>query len=253
MNPTSFLSGIPQGLRDPLITEYNEVLQRYLEGRWTAAELSGGKFSEIVYTILDGHAKGVYSAGPSKPPQFVDACRSLEKNTHVPRSFQILIPRILPALYEVRNNRNVGHVGGDVNPNAMDSLFVVSTCSWVMGELVRVFHNVNIADAQKMVDLITGRKVPLIFDTGHAKRVLRPAMKLSDQIILLVGSSSAPTNVSDLVSWIEHKDGRHYIKKVLGSLHKARLVEYSKAHDTVMILPPGVLHMEKIISAEKIR
>src|SRR3979411_1915836 len=66
---------------------------------------SGGKFCEIVFTILDGHAKSTYPTSPAKPKRFVDDCRKLENNSHVPRSFQILIPRLLPALYEVRNNR----------------------------------------------------------------------------------------------------------------------------------------------------
>ena len=35
------------------------------------------------------------------------------------------------------NNRNVGHVGGDVDPNHMDATGVLAQCNWVMGELVR--------------------------------------------------------------------------------------------------------------------
>src|SRR5258707_12835883 len=73
-------------------------------------------------------------------------------NIHVPRSFQILIPRLLPALFEVRNNRGVGHAGGDVDPNHMDAVFVLSSCNWVMAELVRVFHDVSVAEAQTFVD-----------------------------------------------------------------------------------------------------
>ena len=89
------LSSIPVGLRDPLIAEYQGIVQNFLEQRWLPSELRGGRFSEIVYTILDGQAKTKYSTAPNKPPNFVEACRKLEKNNqpHVPRSFQILIPR----------------------------------------------------------------------------------------------------------------------------------------------------------------
>jgi hypothetical protein len=119
--PTAALAAIPNGLRLPLLSEYQSIAQNYAEHRWSPAELSAGIFCEIVYTILDGHAKGSYPAHPSKPADFVGACRKLEQNIHVPRSFQILIPRLLPALYEVRNNRGVGHTGGDVDPNHMDA------------------------------------------------------------------------------------------------------------------------------------
>src|SRR5438876_6301495 len=102
------LSAIPTGLREPLFSEFNSLIQNYLESRWRPSELSAGLFCEIVFTILTGYAAGRFPPKPSKPRDFVAACRALENNTKVPRSFRILIPRILPALYEVRNNRGVG-------------------------------------------------------------------------------------------------------------------------------------------------
>jgi hypothetical protein len=119
MITTQALAAIPNGLCEPLIAEYQSIVQNYSEHRWSPSELSGGKFCEIVFTILDGHAKGTYAASPSKPSDFVGDCRKLEQNKHVPRSFQILIPRLLPALFELRNNRGVGHAGGDVDSNHM--------------------------------------------------------------------------------------------------------------------------------------
>jgi hypothetical protein len=98
INSTSLLSSIPAGLSTPLLSEYRHIVQNHMEHRWSPAELSGGKLCEIVYTVLDGHANGTYPAPPSKPGNFVPACRALESNSHVPRSFQILIPRLLPAL-----------------------------------------------------------------------------------------------------------------------------------------------------------
>ncbi len=106
------LSAIPPGLRNPLLEEYCTIVQNFLEQRWLPTELYGGRFAEAAYTILDGQAKKSYASAPVKPANFVDACRALEKNklAHVPHSFQILIPRMLPVLYDVRNNRNVGRV-----------------------------------------------------------------------------------------------------------------------------------------------
>jgi len=138
MITTQALATIPNGLREPLIAEYQSIVQNYSEHRWSPSELSGGKFCEIVFTILDGHAKGTYAASPSKPGDFVGACRKLEQYKHVPRSFQVLIPRLLPALFELRNNRGVGHAGGDVDPNHMDATLALTSCNWVLCELVGV-------------------------------------------------------------------------------------------------------------------
>ena len=98
VDPARALASIPADLRGPLLAEYKSVVQNYMERRWSPAEISGGKFCEVVYTILDGYGKGVYASGPSKPRDFLTACRNLEGNAHVPRSFQILIQPGIPGV-----------------------------------------------------------------------------------------------------------------------------------------------------------
>jgi hypothetical protein len=250
MNLKSILQNIPDGLKIPLITEYNNIVQHYMERRWTASELSGGKFCEIVYSILDGYAKGAYASAPFKPSNFVDACKKLENNSSVGRSFQILIPRMLPPLYEIRNNRNVGHVGGDVDPNLMDSNAVIGMCGWILGEIIRVVHNTSIREAQKIVDSITERKIPLVWETDKAKRILRPSLPLKDQILLLVSSSSLKTKTEDLLSWIEYSNKGYFLKS-LRQLHRARLIELSTDEKEIELLPPGIIYIEQVIGKLK--
>src|ERR1700722_12416139 len=102
-------------LRNELLTSYQEIMLNYVEQRWEPAELNGGKFCEVVYSIIHGAIKGSWPAKASKPVNMVRECRALE---NVPpdaarvgdRSLRILIPRVLPVLYEVRNNRGVGRM-----------------------------------------------------------------------------------------------------------------------------------------------
>jgi hypothetical protein len=247
IDASKVLSAIPPGLRDPLISEYRAIVQNFLEQRWLPSELSGGRFSEIVYTILDGHAKKAYAAAPYKPSNFVETCRKLESNTHVPRSFQILIPRMLPALYEIRNNRSVGHVGGDVDPNHMDSVAVLSLCNWIMAELVRVFHGLAVAEAQKVVDALAEVRIPIIWsDGGGVKRVLRPELKLQEQLLLLIATSVPEVASKELVVWLEYKDTK-YVMRTIRRLHAQRFVEFTEKTDKVRILPPGTKFLQELI------
>lgn len=244
---TSALATIPIGLRDPLLGEYDSIVQNYMERRWSPAELSGGKFCEIVYTILQGHAKGTYSAKPAKPANFVDACKKLETNSGEPRSFQILIPRLLPALYEIRNNRGVGHVGGDVDPNHMDALAVLSMSNWIMAELVRVLHSVHVDEAQALVDNLVERRVPIVWKGGNMKRVLDPSMPLKDQILVLLASTTGQVAVSDLLLWTDTKN-KTYFLKLLRQLHRKRNIEVSSDEATTHLLPPGSAIVEKLVA-----
>jgi hypothetical protein len=234
----SVLDAIPAGLRLPLLAEYRSIIQNYSEHRWGPSELSGGKFCEIVYNILDGQAKKTYIGAPHKPPDFVGACRALECNSNAPRSFQILIPRLLPALFEVRNNRGVGHAGGDVDSNHMDATFVITSANWVMSELVRYFHNVSTSIAQSLVDNLVERRIPLIWEGEDMRRVLDPQMKLQDQIIVLLATSTGQQTVSDLYRWTGYNN-RQYFLKLLRNFHGERCLELSKDEILVQILPPG--------------
>jgi len=246
---SSALSAIPPGLRTPLIAEYQSIVQNFLEHRWLPSELSGGRFSEIVYTILAGHAAGRYASAATKPSNFKAACAALESNSHVPRSFQILIPRLLPALYEIRNNRNVGHVGGDVDPNHMDSAAVLAMCNWVMCELVRVYHNLATTDAQKVVDSLAEMRIPVIWSDGNVKRVLQPTLKLPQQLLLLIATSVPDVSAQELLAWTEHENKQHFMKTVR-ALHKKRWIEFAESTERAKILPPGTKEVERIVRAK---
>lgn len=244
IHPNQALSAIPDGLREPLIEEYNNIIRHYLERHWTPSELSGGKFSEIVYTILKGFSSGTYDSTPSKPKNMVDACKRLESITSVPRSFQILIPRMLPALYEIRNNRNVGHVGGDVDPNHMDATAVLSITSWIMAELVRVFHSLDTNEAQKLVDSLVSYKIPLIWESGDIKRILNPKIRLKEQILVFLVSTSEEVSTDKLLIWTESKNKKHF-DSTLKALHKNRYIELNTKEGKVQILPPGTIFIRE--------
>lgn len=244
---SSALAAIPSGLREPLLQEYDSIVQNYMERRWSPSELSGGKFCEVVYTILQGHATGTYPTKPTKPTNFVEACRKLESNAGEPRSFQILIPRMLPALYEIRNNRGVGHVGGDVDPNHMDALSVLSMSNWIVAELVRVLHAVSVNDAQALVDDLVERRLPLVWQGQDVKRVLDPSMQLKDQILVLLASTTGKVAVADLLRWTDTKN-KFYFLKLLRGMHKQRQIELSIDETTTYLLPPGSTMVEELVA-----
>jgi hypothetical protein len=246
----SLLAALPSGLRDPLFSEYDSLLFSYLESRWGPAELSAGKLCEIVYTILAGFASGSYPQKPGKPKDFVSACRALESNTHAPRSFQILIPRLLPGLYEVRNNRGVGHVGGDVDPNAMDAAFVVASARWILAELIRVLHSVSIEEAQKAVDELSQITSPLVWSQQNVRRVLDCNLSLKEQILLLVASSPGGSTYADLKSWIE-PENESYFLRTIRTLHKNRVLEFTKGSGHVGLLPTGSRAVAHILTRKK--
>ena len=100
---------IPPSLRNELKDKFIEIVKNYNERRWESSELNGGKFCEVTYTILDGFVKQKYAQNASKPQNMEQSCRNLA-NYRVADSVRLSIPRVIVALYEVRNRRGVGHV-----------------------------------------------------------------------------------------------------------------------------------------------
>jgi hypothetical protein len=243
---SALLASLPSGLRDPLLAEYRGIVTAYTESRWKLTALDAGRFCEVVYTILDGALSGNFAASPQKPARFPDACRALESRPSVAigdRSLRILIPRVLPALYEVRNNRDVGHVGGDVTANKMDAQFVRDAATWVLAELVRIFHALPVADAQASVDALVERTHPLVWVHDGKRRVLDASMSTKDKVLVLLYGMPAGAAITDLQAWTKYKV--NFRRQVLEPLGIALLIECNSAWTHAVITPLGVQRVER--------
>lgn len=244
----NLLGIIPQSLRDELLNAYNLIVTNFREGRWEPSELNGGKLCEVVYTILRGYIDGTYPTKSSKPGNMVDACHLLEQApSRFPRSVRIQIPRMLIALYEVRNNRGVGHVGGDVNPNKMDATCVLYLSKWIIAELIRIFHNVDTDTAEAANDVLIERILPVVWKIDDKFRILDTTTTMKEKTLLLLYQSSIHLREQSLFSWVEHSSASNYRRDVLRPLHQQKLIEYDEDKKIVYLSPKGIEFVEKNI------
>jgi hypothetical protein len=245
------LGGVPGHLRDELFRALNEVLQNYHERRWEPSELNGGKLCEVVYTILRGHVDGRFPAKASKPSNMVDACKALEHSnaTRFSRSMRVQLPRMLVALYEVRNNRGVGHVGGDVDPNCMDATAVLAMSKWIVAELIRVFHSVPVDEAQRLVDSLVERTLPIIWKVGNTLRVLKPSMSTRDKVLAFLYHANNWIPEDQLREWAEYSNPSMF-RDILQKCHKEKLLEYDIKARQATLSPAGVRDVETRIPLE---
>lgn len=238
---------LPSGLRDDLLNAYNEIVKNYAERRWEPAELNGGKLCEAAYTIVRGLADGSFEPRSNKPRNMVDACKDMEKESAQPRSVKIQIPRMIVALYEIRNNRGVGHAGGDVDPNDMDATAVLYMSKWLVAELVRVLHTLTTNEATQIVEALIERQIALVWSSGDKKRVLKPGLSWKKNTLLLLLSETGEVAEADLLRWIEHTALAVYRRDVLRPGHKERMWEFDETAGTIRLLPPGIEAAEQIV------
>ncbi|MEZ6162925.1 MAG: hypothetical protein R3B67_00640 [Phycisphaerales bacterium] len=237
------LAGIPDGLRDELVQEYNSLFSSYVKGSWKYSSLDAGRFCEVAYSVLVGAVTGDYPESASKPKDMVAACRLLENNAKLDvgdRSLRILLPRAIPAVYEIRNNRNVGHVGGDVAPNKIDATYTLESCRYILAELVRVFHNCDIQEAQDAVDSLADRPTPLVWEMGDVVRVLSTEMTHKDKALVLLHHAGRWIKTSELAKWGKYKLLPQYRSRILKPLDREMLIEFDSDKDLAHITPIGI-------------
>jgi hypothetical protein len=245
-------STLPATLRDDLLKAFNEIVKNYRERRWEPSELNGGKLCEAVFTVAKGWLEGgQYPARAEKPNRFPQRCWALEQEyQHVPnsRSARVLIPRVMIGLYDIRNNRGVGHAGAEVDPNHMDATVVLYQAKWLMAELVRLLHMLTIEAATTIVDGLIEREVAWVWRLGDKKRVLRTGMTWRQQTLVLLLTEPGEVAEIDLFRWLEHSNPAILRRDVLRPLHKERQIEYDTISRTVRLLPPGVTAAEALVT-----
>jgi hypothetical protein len=240
------LKVLPNGLRDPLVDEFEQALAAYRASDWEKVGLKAGKFCEIAYCICAGHVAGTFPSSASKPSDFKTSCLSLETHNKAKgRSLCIQIPRVLLGLYELRNNRAIGHVSGEVSPNHMDGEFFLRGMKWVLAEFVRFFSQLPLDDSHALVESVTVNTLHVVWSSGDIRRILEPAKTASQKVLILLYAENKAINVVKLQSWVEYKNSTEFKRKVLKDLHKNALIHFDEAKGLIEILPPGQAMVEK--------
>ena len=250
---TNALGKMPARYRKRLIQRYREIKSAFLDGQFDACGLRSGKFCEVLVRFLQYHLSGSSTPFGKKLDNFTIECSRLEQHPHTsgPESFRLLIPRAMNYLYTMRNKRGIGHEAGRLDVNEVDARTCVQLTDWCMCELIRKLHNLPIEDAQDIIDTLTSRQVPEVWEGLGKKRVLSKGLtKKQETLLLLYSDSHTSVLTEDLCSWVEYSSLSDFRRHVLAKLHATRLIEYDRDSDSVTILPPGIEEVETIILAK---
>jgi len=242
------LANIPSTFRSRLIQAYLDLKKNHAEGRHDAAGLAAGKLCEVVLRLLQKKVHGSSTPFGTKIKNYADECNRLinAPATAGNESERVVVPRALVFLYTMRNKRGIGHVGGDVDANAIDSASMTRTADWIMCELIRINHGLSLEEAQDIVDALAIRELPTIWEVAGKKRVLKEGLTAKDEALLLLYScQDSAVLLEDLCDWVEYCNPTMFKSKVIRGLHKQRLLEFDEDSESVILSPKGVDYVEK--------
>lgn len=244
------LAALPTELRARIVKSYSDLKTRSLEAQFDAVGVRAGRFAEVMLRILQHLLTGTYTPLSANLTNFKGECEKLEK---VPAAagaegLRVLMPRALCFLYTLRNKRDFGHAGGEVDANEIDATTSTRVADWCLSELIRVIHKIPIEDAQSLCDAIAERTLPKIWNVLGRKRILDTSLSYSEQVLLLLYSElDKGVATEDLFQWSEHPHSSNFRRDVLSKLHAARHIEWDRDTDMAVISPLGIEIIEKTL------
>ena len=120
-----------------VLNSYEGLIQKHRAGDWEAALTRAGKFVEHIFRSLEFIRTGTSPAEIKSPAA---TAKQLENDTNLPEAIRLLIPRIaLAMIYDVRSKRGAVHVK-EIDPRGIDVDLAAKAASWIIAELIRLFH-----------------------------------------------------------------------------------------------------------------
>lgn len=253
------LSNVEKKFRDRITTSYKEIKSRYSKALYNSeydtAGLSAGKFCESVLRFLQHDLTATFIPFGTHIRNFNDECLKLINlpKTIGNESLRIIIPRAILFLYTLRGKRGIGHVGGDIEANKIDTETIVRITDWTVCELIRIYHNLSLEEAQAIIDSISEKTLPEVWEIAGKKRVLAPDLDFKQKTLLLLYQSAENFEfIEDLYSWVEYSSLSMFKSAVVKPLHNKKLIEYDQETSIVHLSPLGISYVEKNILSKTI-
>jgi hypothetical protein len=236
-------------LLDKLFESYQCLSEHYYLGRYRPCSLEGGRFAEVALRMIQQALTGTYIPLGTHITNFTNEVMKLEQadKTKFKESLRIQIPRTLQVIFDIRNKRDIGHAGGDVDANFSDSTLSLTCCNWVMTEFLRIYYTSDIKTAQELTNSLVKVRIPLIQDFNGFLKILKPDLKVPDKVLsLLYYRGTEGATIKDLNGWLSNRVLLGHLNVTLDRLEHEKAYIYRNG-DSCFITDTGRKYVEENI------
>lgn len=225
-----------------LLDAYQKMARERRVGGFDECLTQAGKFVEHTLRAIEFIRSG---SAPTEIKWPAEIIRAIEKDATLPASLRLLIPRVAYGMiYEIRSKRGAVHVK-EIDPREIDASLCVQAASWVLAELLRLYHvGSETAVAEAMAALMRV-EMPLIEILG-GEVVVTANVACPTELLLLIGRS-APDGIARRALGMATKKSAPTVTKALRRLANDRLV-HKAADGAFHITGPGEQYLAKAIS-----
>ena len=179
--------GIDKSIVDRLINEYSILKHEYLLGDNEKVVLHAAKFADIALALIKNKETGnIIDINNIHFDRLFNEILNYPKTTPEQAILTLAIPRVAVSIQTLRNKTNVAH-NKTIDPCFLDSYYCVSSCDWILSELVMILYTSDPHEAKELIDSFVKKKMPLIEEfEEQAVVVLKKKVTLFNEILLLM-------------------------------------------------------------------
>ncbi|WP_228924998.1 hypothetical protein [Streptomyces sp. DH7] len=188
-----------------LLAAYELAKRNYYLGGHRLSAVEAGRFCEAAYRILESRTSGTFTPlGANLDTEKVSRRLLSYSGAEHPKSVRVHVPRALRVVYDIRNSRDAAHLADGVDSHLQDATLVVGVLDWVLAEFVRL-GGTSPEDTRKLIEGLVTRKIPVVQEFGTFQKVLRPDLRASDFVLVLLHQRGPKgAEFSELAHWLPH-------------------------------------------------
>lgn len=230
------------------LRHFEGAIEDFRRGDWEDCIAKAGKFIEAVLKGLCVSASLTLPSGRGfRSDTLINALAQVTAGSH-PDSIRLTIPRACRFVYDIASNRGGRHDPDEVDPNQMDANVVITNCSWILAEMIRVATKgaVDLSEAQRLVESLTEKKYPL-FEEVEGRMYFHLENKSAPDVALLALARRYPERMrkDELMRTIiqnsfTEANARMAVNRIM------RFVD-DNGREEFRLLAPGLQKAEKIL------
>ncbi len=179
---------IPLELQEKLFEEYYKALKYYKLEESATSEISVAKFIECLIRLFEYFLNNKYTPFGTEIKNKDAIINSvINSNIGIELNIRMKVSKLCLILLDFRNTRDSAHIGS-FKVNKIDALFMLNSINWIYAELIRVYSDLSIEEAQKLINNFSKSNYPNLISIDDKIFITDPKLSSKEEILILLSS-----------------------------------------------------------------
>lgn len=239
---SSLASQIAKDIAEELVDTFSTIVSAYRKGDVETCLTATGRFVDHTLRAIEYLRTGNC---PSEIKSVAQTVTDIRKDTRLKDELRFLIPGVAAAIYDVRSKRGVVHVK-EIDPRNIDAALCVSNVSWIISELIRLYHSADEATISAAMQSLMRAQVPLMEQIGPDKVVTSVVSRETEVLLNLRDAGQNGLDRTELGQ--RARCSPSDVTKAVHSLSQIKKRLILKGSDgRYRITGPGELHLADVL------